>query len=126
MDVKETLHLKGVSPMRKPDEMERHIIAKAQRNAYLFLVAALLLWSLYESLCIFLWHSRLNLLPCGLLSGAALVQAFSQLLLTRRAVKDDEDSQETAPLARLVVLACVAAGVAATAAAAVLLAGVRG
>ena len=98
--------------MRKPDEMERHIIAKAQRNAYLFLVAALLLWSLYESLCVFLWHSRLNLLPCGLLSGAALVQAFSQLLLTRRAVKDDEDSQETAPLARLVVLACVAAGVA--------------
>ena len=111
--------------MRKPDEMERHIIAKAQRNAYLFLVAALLLWSLYESLCVFLWHSRLNLLPCGLLSGAALVQA-SQLLLTRRAVKDDEDSQETAPLARLVVLACVAAGVAATAAAAVLLAGVQG
>lgn len=53
---------------------------------------------------------------------AALIQALSQLLLTRRAVKDDEDSYETAPLMKTVILLCVAAGAAvAVAAAAVLL-----
>ena len=34
---------------RRPDEMERAILFKAQRNAYLFLTAALLVWSLAES-----------------------------------------------------------------------------
>lgn len=33
---------------RRPDEMERFILFKAQRNAYLFLVAALFLWTVYE------------------------------------------------------------------------------
>ena len=36
--------------VRKMDEMERHILFKAQRNAYLFLVAALVIWSFYESI----------------------------------------------------------------------------
>lgn len=48
---------------------------------------------------------------------AALIQALSQLLLTRRAVKDGEDSCETAPLMKSVTLLCAAA----IAAAAVLL-----
>lgn len=33
----------------KTDEMERYIIFKAQRNSYIFLMIALLIWSLYES-----------------------------------------------------------------------------
>ena len=31
-----------------PDEMEKAILFKAQRNAYIFLVISLLAWSLYE------------------------------------------------------------------------------
>ena len=111
--------------LRKPDEMERFILFRAQRNAYLFLVAALLCWSLYESCRVYIHHSRLNLLPCLLLIAAALIQSFSQLVLTRNAVKDDEDSCETGPLARMVVLACAAAGVLAAAVTAVAILGVR-
>lgn len=111
--------------LRKPDEMERFILFRAQRNAYLFLVAALLCWSLYESCLVYIHHSRLNLLPCLLLIAAALIQSFSQLVLTRNAVKDDEDSCETGPLARMVVLACAAAGVLAAAVTAVVILGVR-
>lgn len=111
--------------LRKPDEMERFILFRAQRNAYLFLVAALLCWSLYESCRVYIHHSRLNLLPCLLLIAAALIQSFSQLVLTRNAVKDDEDSCETGPLARMVVLACAAAGVLAAAVTAVVILGVR-
>ena len=111
--------------LRKPDEMERFILFQAQRNAYLFLVAALACWSLYESGQVFVRHSRLNLLPSLLLAAAALIQSFSQLILTRNAVKDDEDSYETGPLVRIVVLACAAAGVLAAAAAAVAIMGVR-
>ena len=103
---------------RRPDEMERFILFKAQRNAYLFLVAALFLWTVYESCRVYIHHSRLNLMPCLLLVGASLIQGFSQLVMTRSAVKDDDDSYETGPLVRIVVLACAAAGVLAAAAAA--------
>ena len=64
-------------------------------------------------------------LPCLLLGAAALIQSFSQMALTRNAVKDDEDSCETGPLARMVVLACAAAGVLAAAVTAVAILGVR-
>ena len=41
----------------KMDEMERHILFKSQRNAYFFLVLALVVWSLYESWQVFTWHT---------------------------------------------------------------------
>lgn len=107
------------------DEMQRLILLQAQRNAYLFLVLALLGWSLWESYGVYAWRRPLNLMPCLLLVGAALMQSFSQLALTRRAVKDDEDSNETGPLFALVLLACMAAGAVAAAGAALLLTGVR-
>ena len=110
---------------RRPDEMERAILFKAQRNAYLFLTAALLVWSLAESWGVYARRDPLNLLPCLLLAAASLIQALSQQIMTRRAVKDDEDSCETGPLVKLIALLCVAASVAATVAAAVLLMGVR-
>lgn len=116
--------LKGLK-LHRPDEMERHILFKAQRNAYLFLVAALVIWSFCESLRVYIHHSRLNLLPCLLLTAAVLIQYLSQLILTRRAVKDDEDSWETGPLVKLVVLSCAIAAAAVTAAAAVALMSVR-
>ena len=109
----------------KPDEMERFILFKAQRNSYFFLIAALVVWTFYESYQVYTRHSRLNLIPCLLLTAAALIQSFSQLFLTRRAVKGDEDSYETGPLAKIVVLACVAASLLAVAATAVVLLCVR-
>lgn len=109
----------------QPDEMEQSILLKAQRNSYLFLVAALLIWSLYESCRVYAGRSRLNPLPCLLLSTAAIIQAFSRLILTRNAVKDDEDSRETGPLIKIVVLACAAIAAAASAGAAIALMGVR-
>jgi len=110
---------------RKMDEMERYIAFRAQRNAYIFLVAALLIWSLYESCKVYIYHSSLNLLPCFLLVAAVAVQTFSQLILTRNAVKDDEDSYDTKPLLQIIVLVCVAAGVIATVIAAILFMGVK-
>ena len=104
---------------RKPDEMERHIIFRAQRNSYFFLMAALLIWSFWESCKVYIYHT------CLLLAGAALIQSFSQLVMTRNAVKDDEDSFETAPLLKIIVLVCVTASAIATAGAALLLMGVR-
>ena len=105
----------------RPDEMERYILSQAQRNAYFFLTAALLLWSLHESWQVYVRHTRLNLLPCLLLVGAVLVQSLSQLVLTRRAVREDGDGGA----ARALAWACgaaVAAAVVAVAAAALLLA----
>ena len=111
--------------LRQMDEMERHILFKAQRNAYLFLVTALIIWSFCERIQVYIHHSRLNLLPSLLLTAAVLIQSFTQAVLSRNAVKDDEDSCETAPLMKLILLACAAAALAATAGAAVVLMGVR-
>ena len=110
---------------RKMDEMERYIVFRSQRNSYFFLVIALVLWSFYESWKVYAYHTRLNILPCMLLAVSALIQIFSQLIMTRNAVKDDEDSYKTGPLFRIIVLACVIAGVIATVGAAVVLMGVR-
>ncbi len=108
----------------RPDEMGCAILAKARRNAYFFLLAALLAWALCEAGRACLYHTPLDLLPCGLLAGAVLVQEFSRLALLRGAVKDDEDSCESGPLLQLVFLACTAAAALATLGAAFLLMGV--
>lgn len=110
---------------RKMDEMERYIAFKAQRNAYVFLIAALFIWSMYESLKVFVYHTRLNLFPCMLLAAAALIQNFSQLAMARSAVKGDEDSHETGPLLKIIILTCVVTGVIVTIGAAFILMSVR-
>ncbi len=114
----------GRAGLGRPDEMERAIIAKARRNAYFFLVGTLLVWACFEGGRAGLHHTGLNLLPCGLLAGAVLVQEFSRLALLRNAVKGDEDSCETGPFLRLMILACVVAAAVATLCAALVLMGV--
>lgn len=110
---------------RFPDEMEKAIRFKAQSNAYLFLVISLLIWSLYESYKVYTAHSELNLFPCLLLVIAAGIQTLSQCIMTHNAVKDNEDSYETGPLIKIVLLICVIAGVIATAVASIVLLSVK-
>lgn len=85
-------HLFRKLKLRETDEMERYIIFRSQRNSYFFLVISLIIWSFYESYKVYVYHSRLNPIPCFLLVSAVLVQTFSQLIIKRNAVKDDEDS----------------------------------
>lgn len=110
---------------RRPDEMQRLILLKAQRNGYIFLALGLLCWSLHESYGVYARQDRLNLTPSLLLVGAALIQSFSQAVLTRRAVKGDEESCETGALSALILLSCAVAGVLVAAAGALLLLGAR-
>ena len=75
---------------RKMDEMEQHIAFKAQRNAYVFLVVVLFIWTFYESYQVFVYQTKLNILPSLLLFAACAIQIVSQLILTHRAVKGEE------------------------------------
>ncbi len=110
---------------RKMDEMEQHIAFKAQRNALGFLLIALFIWSLYESYKVYAFHTSLNLFPCMLLVAASCIQTLSQLIMTRNAVKDDEDSFETSPLLKIIIWVCVVVGVIATIVAAIMIMGVK-
>lgn len=110
----------------KMDEMQSYILLRSQRAAYLFLVAALFVWSLYESYKVYAYHEGLNLIPCLLLVSASIVQNISQAVMTRKAVKDDEEADETGPFIKLAVTLSVLAGVIATAVAAIMIMGVWG
>lgn len=110
---------------RPQDEMEQLHNFKAQRNAYFFLIVALLIWTVAESLRVYIHHTTLNLMPSMLLIIATLIQTFSRLILTRNAVKDDPDSYETSPLIRIVLLTCIVAAIIATVGAVLLIGGVR-
>ena len=109
----------------KPDEMERHIVFKAQRNSYIFLTIALLIWSFYESYKVYAYHTKLNIIPCMLLMAAVVIQSLSQLIMTRNAIKDDEDSFETAPLLKIIILICIVASVITTIASAMIFMNVK-
>lgn len=96
---------------RKMDEMEQHIAFKAQRNALLFFELALLSWSFYECYKVYAYQTRLNTFLCLILSVGLVIQGFSQLIMTRNAVKNDEDSCETWPLFKILLLCLVIAAV---------------
>lgn len=108
-----------------PDEMEKAILFKAQRNAYIFLVISLVSWSLYESYKVYVYHSRLNLIPCFLLVMTMAIQSLSQFIMTRNAVKDDEDSYETGAIVKVIVLICVIVSIIATVVTAIVFMGVK-
>ena len=110
---------------RKMDEMEQHIAFKAQRNALVFLLVALFGWTLYESYKVYAFHTPLNLVPCFLLVAASWIQTLSQLIMTRNAVKDDEDSFETSPLLKIIIFICVVVAVVVTIGAAIIIMGTK-
>lgn len=86
---------------RKVDEMEALYRYKAGRNAYLFLVFSLGIWSFWEGFKGMKYSYPIHPLPAILLGMASLIQLFSQWIFERNAVKDDEDSFETTPLRKL-------------------------
>lgn len=106
---------------RKMDEMERQIVFRSQRYAYIFLMIALSAWTVYESYKVFAFKTMLHPLPCFLLAAAMCIQTFSQLVITRNAVKDDEDSYETSPLFKIIVWVCAVCGVIVTVCAAMMI-----
>lgn len=105
---------------RKMDEMEQHIAFKAQRNALLFLFLALFVWTLYESYKVYAFEAKLNLLPCFLLVAASWVQTISQLVMSRNAVKGDDEYNESSPVLKIILVVFVVAAIIATGAAAII------
>lgn len=100
--MKEMLKKFGI---QKPDEMQRYIITKAQNNAYLFLVIALIIWSFYESYSVYKNHTRINPIPSMLLMGAMMIQSFTQIRMQRNATIDEEDNFPL--LAKTLIIFCI-------------------
>lgn len=107
------------------DEMEKAILFKAQRNAYIFLIISLLAWSLYESYKVYVYHSRLNPFPCFLLAVTLVIQTLSQFIMTHNAIKDDEDFYAAEAVAKVIVLICVIVNIIATIVTAIIFMGVK-
>lgn len=97
--------------IHKMDEMEKNIALKAQRNALIYLIGALLVWSLYESYKVHIQNSSVNLAPSFLLVTTALVLIFSQMYLQKQAVKGDDEYQEENPFYKLILVIAIIVGV---------------
>lgn len=95
--------------IKKMDEMERNIADRAIRYAYLFLIVALMVWTIAESALTMRTHGahRANLLPCMLLVGASLIQSILQLVFRARSTAGDEEYHETWPVGRVLMIALV-------------------
>ena len=97
--------------IHKMDEMEKNISLKAQRNALIYLIVALLVWSLYESYNVHMQNSTINLAPCFLLVSTSFVLIFSQMYLQKRAVKGDDEYKEENPFYKLILAIAIIVGV---------------
>lgn len=109
---------------RKMDEMEQHIAFKAQRNALIFLLVALFVWTICEACKVLIHNTMLNPLPCILLTAATSIQLYSQLIMARNAVKDDEEYVATFPFTKIVICICVIVGIIVTVGAVMMIMGI--
>lgn len=93
----------------KMDEMEQNIMFKAQRNAFVFLEVALVIWAFYESYKVYAYHTRLNILPSMLALCGMMIQSWSQIILTHNAVKGDDESSKESPLFKTIFICIIVA-----------------
>lgn len=89
---------------RKMDEMEKNIALKSQRNALVYVLAALLIWSFYESYKVFEYHNSINLTPCFLLVSTSWILILSQWFLKNQAVKGDDEIVEQNPIRNQILI----------------------
>lgn len=96
---------------RKMDEMEKDIALKAQRNALIYILLALAIWSLYESFKVYTQHTSINTVPSFLLVTTSFVLILSQLVLKKRVVKGDDEYKETTSLLNIIVVGVIAVAI---------------
>ena len=92
---------------RKMDEMEKDIALKAQRNALIYLLLVLAVWTFYESFKVYTQHTSLNSTPSFLLVSSSLVLISSQLVLQKRAIKGDDEYKDPTPILKVVVVGVI-------------------
>ena len=95
---------------RKMDEMEKDIAIKAQRNALLYILLVLTIWSFCEFFKMHTQHTSLNSVPSFLLVTTSIVLIVSQLVLQKRAVKADDEYKDT-PISKSIVLVVMIAAI---------------
>ncbi|SDG58727.1 hypothetical protein [Desulfosporosinus hippei] len=91
----------------KMDEMEKNIALSAQRNALIYVLLALAAWSFYESFKAYTQYTSINSAPSFLLVTTSLVQIFSQLVLQKRIVKDDDEYKDDNPLLKIIIVGAI-------------------
>lgn len=96
---------------RKMDEMEKDISLKAQRNALIYILLVLAIWSFYESFKVYTQHTSLCLVPSFLLITTSFVLILSQLVLQKRAVKGDDEYKDTAPILKTIAVGVIIAAI---------------
>jgi Mn2+/Fe2+ NRAMP family transporter len=96
---------------RKMDEMGKDISIKAQRNALIYVLLVLVIWSFYESFKVYTQHTSLNSAPSFLLVTTSFVLILSQLVLKKRAIKGDDEYKDTTPILKIIVVGVIIAAI---------------
>jgi len=96
---------------RKMDEMEKDIALKAQRNALIYILLVLAIWSFYESFKVYTQQISLYLVPSFLLVTTSFVLILSQLVLQKRVIKGDDEYKDTTPILKTILVGVIIAAI---------------
>ncbi len=80
--------------MKKMDEMDRNIRLRSEEFGFKTAVFALAIWTLYESWEYLFNSGSYNSLPTLILLVTLCVQGFSEMVMKRKMISDDEEYKE--------------------------------
>ncbi len=93
--------------MKKMDEMDRKIQLRAEEISYRITLAILSIWTLYNCRQTLVNGEKYNIIPGLVVCLVVSVQSFSQMVMKRKMIDDDEEYREPNKLL-WVILGCLA------------------
>ena len=89
---------------KTPDEMEKTIRLKSIEWSWLFGTMALVVWTFYESYLARQTNSRVNLLPCFILTAQVMIYNFASFYHRAKLLKGGEDENASSKGRKLIII----------------------
>lgn len=87
----------------KLDEMEKNILAKAQKMAYSYVLVVLMIWTFYESYRVLVHNTKFYPVPFFLFMTTYFVQNIAQFVLQKQAIKGEQEFKDPNPLRKILL-----------------------
>ena len=89
--------------MKKIDEMDRNIQLHSEEWGYKTVLLALCIWTVFNIYQALANGAELEMTPCLVLCLSVCVQGFSQVVMKRKMIADDEEYKEPNKLMQAII-----------------------